>query len=138
MKLCGNLGQSWIVKNMNFNDFKMVQRVMSTSNVVVNMCGPRKRITSRKDFEEVNIEVPRKIARAARMNPDIIRMIHFSAVGASKDSPSLDLQTKYYGEQAVLEEFPNATILRPTTVTNPTLTTRSSDQMTTSSTVSSR
>lgn len=117
LKLCANLGQSWIVKNMNFNDFKMVQRVMGTSNVVVNMCGPRKRARDRHEFEEVNIEVPRKIAKAARLNPEIVRMIHFSAAGAAKDSPSLDLQTKYYGEQAVLEEFPNATILRPTQVT---------------------
>lgn len=116
LKLCANLGQSWIVRNMNFNDFKMVQRVMSNSNVVVNMCGPRRKIKHKKDFEEVNINVARKVARAARLNPEVLRLIHFSAVGASPDSPSLDLQTKYWGEQAVLEEFPNATIIRPTTV----------------------
>ena len=39
-------------------------------------------------------------------------MIHFSALGVSKDSESWDLKTKYEGEQAVLNEFPNATIFR--------------------------
>lgn len=116
LKLCANLGKSWIVRQMNFNDERMVERMVSNSNVAINLCGPRKRIKDRKDFEEVNINVPRRIARACRNNPNIIRMIHFSAAGADKNSPSLDLQTKYYGEQAVLEEFPNATIFRPTTV----------------------
>lgn len=101
---------------MNFLDQKMYDRVSIHSNVIINLCGPRRRVKDRKLFEEVNIEIPRRIARSARTNPDILRMIHVSAVGASPDSPSLDLQTKYYGEQAVLEEFPNATIIRPTTM----------------------
>lgn len=114
MKLCAALGKSWIVKQMNFNNEKMVERMVSSSNVVVNLCGPRKRVKHLDDFKKVNIDVARKVARACRKNPNVIRLIHFSAAGAAPDSPSLDLQTKYYGEQAVLEEFPNATIFRPT------------------------
>ena len=114
LKLCAALGKCWIVKQMNFNDDRMIARMMSNSNVVVNLCGPRKRVKNLKDFENVNIEVARKVAKACRLNPNIIRLIHFSACGASPDSPSHDLRTKYYGEQAVLEEFPNATIFRPT------------------------
>lgn len=43
-------------------------------------------------------------------------MIHFSAAGASENSDVLDFSTKWRGEQAVLNEFPEATIFRPTTV----------------------
>lgn len=114
LKLCTALGKSWIVKNMNFNDEQMVERMVANSNVVINLCGPRKKVKHRKDFEDVNIKVARNIAKACRNNPNVIRLIHFSAAGAAPDSPSLDLQTKYYGEQEVMDLFPNATIFRPT------------------------
>ena len=114
LKLCAALGKSWIVKQMNFNDQRMIDRMVANSNVVINLCGPRKRVKYEKDFEQVNIEVSRRVARACRDNPNIIRLIHFSAAGADPNSPSLDLKTKYYGEQEVLREFPNATIFRPT------------------------
>lgn len=35
LKLCANLGQSFIVREMNFKNPKMIERVMSTSNVSV-------------------------------------------------------------------------------------------------------
>jgi NADH dehydrogenase (ubiquinone) 1 alpha subcomplex subunit 9 len=75
--------------------------------------GPRPKVKLRKDFEHVNIVVPRRIAEAAAKNPKVIRLIHFSMAGARPDSESLDLQTRYYGEQEVLKAFPNATIIRP-------------------------
>jgi uncharacterized protein YbjT (DUF2867 family) len=43
----------------------------------------------------------------------VMRLIHFSAAGASENSPSLDFQTKFEGEKAVLKAFPDATIFRP-------------------------
>lgn len=48
------------------------------------------------------------------------RLIHLSAMNVTPNptptifnEPSKWLKSKYYGEQAVLEEFPNATIIRP-------------------------
>jgi NADH dehydrogenase (ubiquinone) 1 alpha subcomplex subunit 9 len=116
LKLCANLGQSFIVREMNFKNPKMIERVMSTSNVAINLVGPKRRYTSMADHEWVNIEIPKRIARACRENPNILRMIHFSCAGAAEDSPSFDLRTKWRGEQEVLNEFPDATIIRPTTV----------------------
>lgn len=43
-------------------------------------------------------------------------MIHFSSAGTDPNSESMDLRTKYYGEQEVLNAFPNATIIKPCTV----------------------
>lgn len=41
------------------------------------------------------------------------KFIHVSALNASIDSPSGFLQTKALGEAAVLQEFPDAIIVRP-------------------------
>ena len=116
LKLCGATGTSWSIKQMNFDDLKMIDRVIANSNVVINLIGPRKNIKHRKDFEYCNTVIPQRIAAACQKNPGVIRLIHFSSCGVASDSPSLDLQTKFYGEEAVLSEFPNATIFRPTTV----------------------
>lgn len=42
-----------------------------------------------------------------------MRLINFSAAAAEPNSPSLDFQTKWEGEQAVKKAFPNVTIFRP-------------------------
>jgi len=116
LKLCANLGQSFIVREMNFKNPKMIERVISTSNVVINLVGPKNRYTDKADFEWTNIEIPRRIARACKNNPNIKRLIHMSACGAEENSSVLDFSTKWRGEQAVMEQFPAATIFRPTTV----------------------
>jgi hypothetical protein len=36
--------------------------------------------------------------KACANNPDVKRLIHFSAAGASPDSDSVDLRTKYIAE----------------------------------------
>lgn len=43
-------------------------------------------------------------------------MIHFSACGADPDAISRRLRTKWQGEQEVMKYFPEATIVRPTTM----------------------
>lgn len=83
---------------MNFDNKDMIDWTMVNSNVVINLLGPRSWIKDRKDFEYINITVPKRLAEACAKNPGVLRFIHFSAAGASKDSESLDLQTKYFGE----------------------------------------
>lgn len=116
LKLCGATGYTYLVRHMNFEDLRMIDRVIANSNVVINLIGPRSNIKNRKDYEYVNTVIPERIAAACRRNPGVLRLIHFSAAGASGDSESLDLQTKFHGEQAVMSEFPNATVFKPTTI----------------------
>lgn len=116
LKLCANLGQSFIVKHMNFDDPKMIDRCIRNSNVVINLVGPRRIIKRREDYEYVNIDVPKRIAEACSRNPGVLRLIHFSAAGSAMDSPSLDFQTRLHGEEEVRYHYPSATIMRPTTV----------------------
>ena len=119
LKLCAGTGQSYLVKHMDFDDLKMIDRVIANSNVVINLLGPRKKIKSPKDFEYINRTVPRRIAQACARNKNVVRLVHFSAVGAEQNSQSQDFRTKALGELDVMEAFPNATILKPTTVYGP-------------------
>jgi uncharacterized protein YbjT (DUF2867 family) len=47
------------------------------------------------------------------------RMIHFSAIGADENAPSLYARSKAMGEKLVLAAMPSATILRPSIVFGP-------------------
>lgn len=53
-----------------------------------------------------------QIAKIAREN-DVSRFIHVSHLNAKADSESAFYRTKYEGEVAVREAFPDATIARP-------------------------
>ena len=60
----------------------------------------------------MHIDGARAIAEAARLS-GVERLVHFSALNASADSPSKFLQSKAYGEEVVMDAFPSATIIRP-------------------------
>ncbi len=107
----GNIGQIYVHKNTNFRDPHHIKRLLMNSNVVVNLLGGRDRYKQAHEFEEANINIPKKIARAARKS-GIKKFIHFSSVGVDPKSPSLDLRTRYRGELAVREEFPDVIIFR--------------------------
>lgn len=86
--------------------------MIKNSNVVVNLIGPRRKLKKIEDFQHVNIGLAERIAKACAKK-GVSRLIHFSAAAADPNSPSLDFQTKWHGEQAVKAAFPDATIFRP-------------------------
>lgn len=69
-------------------------------------------------FEKVHVEGARAVARAARQ-AGVKTFVHVSAIGADPKSPGNYGRTKAAGEAAVLEEFPDAIILRPSLVFGP-------------------
>ena len=69
-------------------------------------------------YEETNVDVARTIAKAAR-EAGCEHFIHVSCAAQSPDSPVAWARAKAKGEQAVLEEFPNATIVRPCALFGP-------------------
>ena len=95
--LTGNTGQMYIYKKTNFNNPHQLRKLIQNSNVVVNMIGPNYNCRKLEQFEEANIHVPRRLAKLARQQ-GIKWMVHFSALGVSKDSESWDLRTKFEGE----------------------------------------
>lgn len=74
--------------------------MIENSNVVINLCGPRKKVKHLNDFEYINIDVAERIAKACTKK-GVHRLIHFSAAGADKNSESLDFRTKAIAEDAV-------------------------------------
>ena len=63
-------------------------------------------------FEDVNVRGASMIARLA-LELGVPRLVHVSHLNASPDSSSAFYRTKYEGEQRVVQEFGNASIVRP-------------------------
>lgn len=112
LRLSAPLGSYYLYNGFDFADPNSMARAMKNCNVVVNLIGAKRSCRKYDDFYEANVEIPRRIAAHAKKQ-GILRLIHFSALGADLHSSSLDLATKAMGEQAVRAEFPEATILRP-------------------------
>lgn len=94
---------------------------MKYSNVVINLIG-KENETASFDFNDVHVEGARRIARIAR-ETGVQRLIHVSALSCSPNpqpvilrNGSQFLKSKYYGELAVREEFPDAIIFRPSDI----------------------
>lgn len=95
----------------------VLERVENVFNCIGMWQEPAKYEVSQSwfDTEAVNVEWPRLLARWCR-EMGINRFVHLSMAGADVNSPSKILRQKALAEQAVLEEFPRATILRGTDV----------------------
>ncbi|CAG9328434.1 unnamed protein product [Blepharisma stoltei] len=103
-------------QQLDLKDPDILDQVLENANVVINTIGGYHYIRDYDTLYESNVTVPRRIAEACARNPDILRLIHFSAVGIDPASTSPRLQTKWHGEQEVKAAYPNVTILRPTTI----------------------
>ena len=96
-----------------------VENAIKDCDIVINLVGQKPLVKHDINYEEPNIEIPRTIAKvcARKMKESKVkRFFHFSACGASPDGISRRLRTKWQGEQEVLKYFPEATIIRPTTI----------------------
>ncbi|XP_064395625.1 NADH dehydrogenase [ubiquinone] 1 alpha subcomplex subunit 9, mitochondrial-like [Halichondria panicea] len=110
LKPMGDLGQIVFVK-YDLRDPESVYKAVKHSNVVINLVG-RDYETRNFSFTDVNVNGARTIAEACQA-AGVKRLIHFSALNATSDSPSQFLQTKAQGEELVREVFPTATVVRP-------------------------
>ena len=119
MKVTADLGHKAYVKLNDMTNLDDIRHVIRDQNVVVNCIGSRVQYQTEAEFEEANITVPMAIAKVAKENPNVKRLIHISAAGADPNSQSMRLRTKWIGEQEVKEIFPDVTILRPTYMFNP-------------------
>jgi NADH dehydrogenase (ubiquinone) 1 alpha subcomplex subunit 9 len=84
------------------------------SDIVYNLIG-RNFETKNFSFDQVHHEAPRRLARLAK-ECGVQKFVHVSALGADVNSTSAFLRSKALGEIAVREEFPDATIVRPSWV----------------------
>ena len=87
------------------------------ADVVVNLVGVLAP-SGKQSFDAVHAAGARAVAKAAR-EAGVRRLIHVSAIGADRKSASAYARSKAAGEAGVLEEFPDALILRPSLVFGP-------------------
>ncbi|KAK0583538.1 hypothetical protein LWI29_037986 [Acer saccharum] len=111
LKLMGDLGQIVPMK-YNPRDENTIKAAMAKANVVINLIG-KEYETRNYSFEEVNHSMAAQLATIAKEHGGIMRFIQISCLGASPSSPSNLRKTKAAGEEAVLREIPEATIMRP-------------------------
>ena len=112
----GVVGQVQAVQ-ANFRYPDSVARAVAGADVVIISVGVLAP-SGAQTFEAVHVDGPRAVAKAARA-AGVPRLIHISAIGASEKSNSRYAQSKAAGEKAVLQEFSDAVILRPSIVFGP-------------------
>jgi len=115
LRMCGDLGQVLFFP-FDLKDDASIRKVLQYSNVAINLIGQDAE-TKNFSFEDVHINGPARIARIAK-ECGVEKLIHVSHLNATKDpqqifSESQFLKCKYEGEMAVREEFPDATIFKP-------------------------
>jgi len=116
IRVCGDLGQV-LFSPFDLRDEESIRKAMTHSNVVFNLIG--REFESRNfTFDDVHVAGARRLAKIARQS-GVKRFIHISHVNAAENPRRLFLpkgsawlRTKWLGEQAVLEEFPDATVIR--------------------------
>jgi len=112
----GKVGQIFPVQaNLRYPD--SVHHATVGAKAIVNAVGVLAS-TGRQTFRAVHVDGARAIAKAAR-EAGAKRLVHISAIGADPKARSRYARSKGEGEAAVLEEFPDAIILRPSIVFGP-------------------
>lgn len=112
----GAVGQIHPVQaNLRYPD--SILRAVEGAEAVVNAVGVLAP-SGQQTFEALHINGARAVAKAARQ-AGVKRLVHISAIGADSRSNAHYGASKADGEQAVLEEFPDAIIVRPSIVFGP-------------------
>ncbi len=116
LKTAGSVGQI-VPMAADVTDDQSVARAIQGSDTVINLIGALYE-TAPWSFQTVHVDAPARIARIAAAN-GVRKLVHVSAIGAGSRSASAYARSKAAGEQAVLQAFPSATIIRPSIVFGP-------------------
>ena len=112
----GRVGQIQIVR-ANIRDNDAVAAALKDAHAAINLVGILFQTGSQR-FDAIHAEGAERIASHAA-EQGVSRLIHVSAIGASKDSPARYGRSKAEGETRVRAAFPSATIFRPSIVFGP-------------------
>jgi uncharacterized protein YbjT (DUF2867 family) len=113
LKVSGNLGKITL-KNVNIEDKSTLEKIVSEHEIVINCLGilyERKR----NQFAEYHAKFPEFLGRICKEH-NIKSLIHISALGVDKICNSKYASSKHKGEEAILAQFPETVILRPSVV----------------------
>ncbi|MFW8593904.1 complex I NDUFA9 subunit family protein [Cribrihabitans neustonicus] len=101
----------------NIRDDASVAAVMQGADAVVNCVGVLNEV-GKNTFAQVHAEGAARVARIAAAQ-GVSHLVQISAIGADATGASAYARTKAAGEEAVLRNFPNAVILRPSVIFGP-------------------
>ncbi len=113
LKTQGDVGQI----NLQYGDINKVEtyeKLLTQTDIVVNMVGVLFE-KGRQNFDNLHHKAPAKLAELASKN-GVKKFVHISALGVDKATTSKYAKSKLQGENAILQAFPNATILRPSVI----------------------
>jgi NADH dehydrogenase len=106
----GGVGQIAPIQ-ANLRNEASVRRAIEGADGVINLVGILQS-SGKQSFDAVHVNGAGLVARTAR-DAGVRSLVHFSALGASRSSPSAYARSKAEGEDMVRGAFPDATILRP-------------------------
>jgi len=116
LKVVGDLGQVLFCP-FELKDEDTIRKAVKHSNIVINLVG-RGIETTNFSFRDVNVDGPALLAKVCK-EMGVQRLVHMSSINAREQpqtaflkNGSEWLRTKWEGELAVRNEFPEATIFR--------------------------
>jgi uncharacterized protein YbjT (DUF2867 family) len=112
----GSVGQIHAVQ-ANLRDGTSVRRAVEGVDGVINLVGILHQ-SGRQNFDAVHAKGAGQVAKAAR-EAGARALVHMSALGANRSSASVYARSKAEGEEAVMEAYRDATILRPSIIFGP-------------------
>lgn len=101
----------------DIRDMESVRAAVSGADAVVNLVGILFE-KGKTTFDAIHRQGAANVAQASR-EAGVKRLVHMSALGADKNSPSAYARSKAQGEDAVQAAFPGAAIFRPSIVFGP-------------------
>ena len=113
LKVYGKVGQIQLFSG-DIKEDKKLQDYIRESDCVIN-CVATFVETRSQSFNNLHVNAARNLAREAKRQ-GINQFIHISSLGAWSKSRSLLLKSKGAGEEAVLDSFPDANIIRPSLI----------------------
>jgi uncharacterized protein YbjT (DUF2867 family) len=113
----GEVGQITPVAFALQNDRQLSEHLRG-ADAVINLLGILFESGRQAQFDFIQHRWPEKLAKHANA-AGVKKFVHISAMGADAKSPSAYARTKALGEGAVRQNFPSATILRPSIVFGP-------------------
>lgn len=116
LKVAGRVGQISLVPTSISNEAS-VKKAVQGADAVVNLVGILYE-KGKRSFSSVHERGSEIVAKAAA-EAGAEHLVHMSALGADRASPSKYAQSKAAGEEAVKAAFSNVTILRPSVVFGP-------------------
>ena len=113
LKPMGEPGQIEVLKFNSF-DFSNLNEFIKSSEIVINCIGVLHEKKNQK-FDHVHHLFPKFLSSI--LDKGVTKkFIHISALGANKNSNSLYIKSKFQGEEAVMHNFKNSIIVRPSIV----------------------